>query len=261
MLKRMRSIVNCGLAAALALVLGCRNEESNAPPPRSTGGGAASGANMGDGGPRPRPPRDSGPDEDEDGGGETMDGGGEPIDGGVLPSECEEVPVVRIPENEVTSDVQASTTSPLDFEVSRLVGAWEGDCDAPVFRIELSGGECPNGNGHQLTFLVDAAAIRDGNFRLGLNSVLPEPNDIGVRIRYERPDGTDPEGEWGTCAGAEGTIDLLDDAPSTERLSELRSRFSLDLTACDDGTVPLQTVHGTFNVVMRRGLEDICPAM
>jgi hypothetical protein len=267
MLKCMRLIVNCLLVVTLALGLGCRNEESSAPPPPATGGSAATGASTGDGGMIPRPPRDSGMGEDEDGGGDPTDGGdpadggGEPIDGGVLPIECREVPIVRLPDQELGPEVEASTTSPLDFNVSRLVGVWEGDCDAAVFRVELSGGECPDGNGHRLTFLIDAAAIRDGNIRLGLNLILPEPNETGVRIRYVRPDGTEPEGEWGTCTDATGMLDLLDDAPSTEALSTLRARFSLDLTACGDMTAALQTVRGSFKVVMRRGLEDICPTM
>jgi hypothetical protein len=247
MLNGMRLLMHCLLAAALGLLLGCREKEPSAPRPPSTGGTAAT-----SGGVDPRPQRDSGAGDDRD-------AGGDRTDGGVLPSECREIPVVQVPESEIDSDTEASTTSPLDFEVSRLVGAWQGGCREPEFRVELSGGGCPGGNGHALTFLFDGAALRDGAIRLGLNSILPEPNDTGVRIRYVRPSRLDPEGEWGTCTAASGDIDLLGTAPSSEEGTRLEARFSLDLTACNDSTEGLQTLRGTFDVLMRRGLEDICP--
>jgi hypothetical protein len=89
--------------------------------------------------------------------------------------------------------------------------------------------------------------------------VEPEPNDLGVRIRYVRPDRLMPAGEWGTCAGVTGIIDLFGDEPNTTLRSTLEGTFTLELAACDDSEAPPQTVSGTFDVTLRRSLADYCP--
>jgi hypothetical protein len=247
MLKAMRCIMACVLVGLLAPASGCEDEQSNAPPPRSSGGGAV-GAVGTDGS---RPP----PDDDEDGGAAGAGGG----DSGMLPEECQNVPVVQIPADELPPGTEASTTAPTDFEVSRLVGSWQGGCEHPVFQVEMSEGGCPNGRDHALIFDIDAASLVDGSLRLGLNTLSPEPNDLGIRIRYVRPRSLTPSGEWGSCAGATGMFDVVGDAPSSEARSTLQLRFSLDLTACDGSASPLQTVSGTFLVMVRRSFRDVCP--
>ena len=249
----MRSVAACALAVLLGLGSGCKDEASNAPPPPSTGGGAT-GAIGFDGG--TRPPSDAGGGEDDEDG-----GGGEPgADSGVLPSECRNVTRVQVPVDEVPADTEASTSAPADFGVTRLVGTWEGGCEAPVFRIELSDGRCPDGRGHALTFLINDEALRDGSLRPGQN-LLDPPNDLGVAIRYVRPGRLSPAGEWGTCGEeVSGVIDLFGDEPSTVARSRLDATFSLELPTCDaDSDALPQTVSGTFSVTLRRGLAEYCP--
>jgi hypothetical protein len=250
MLKAMRCVMACVLALLLGPATGCKDEQSHAPPPRSSGGGAV--GSVGTGGSRPPPVDD---DEDEDGGAAGIGGG----DSGMLPAECQNVPVVQVPADELPPGTEASTTAPADFEVSRLVGSWQGGCEGPVFMVEMSEGDCPNGQDHALSFAINAASLVDGSLRLGLNTLGPEPNDVGIRIRYVRPEALTPNGEWGSCAGAAGMFDVVGEAPSSEAGSTLHIRFSLDLTACDGSDSALQTVTGTFLVMVRRSFTDVCP--
>lgn len=254
MLFVMRHVFACALPVLLALALACDDKESNAPPPPSTGGGAAHGSIGTDASTRPHPGH-----EDEDGGGSDEPADAGDRDSGVLAYECRGVPAVHVPPAELPPNTEASTTSPADLDVTRLVGAWQGECDAPEFHIVMSEGDCPNGRDHALTFMIDAASLRDGSLRLGLNSIEPEPNDVGVRVRYVRPAGLTPSGEWGTCAGADGLIDLLGEAPSTSAPSKLEGTFSLELTACDGSGAAPESVNGTFQVMVRRSLIDYCP--
>jgi hypothetical protein len=255
MLTVMRCVMACVLVGMLAPAIGCKDEQSDAPPPPSTGGAAV--GSVGSGG-RPSPPDD----EDEDGGAAGV-GGAAGIDGGadsgMLAEECQNVPPVQIPADELPPGVEASTSAPADFRVTRLVGSWRGGCAEPVFMVEMSEGDCPDGRDHALTFAIDAASLVDGSLRLGLNTLGPEPNDVGISIRYVRPPSRPPEGEWGSCADATGMFDLTGEEPSTESGSTLQMRFSLDLTACDGSESALQTVSGTFQVMVRRDFRDVCP--
>ena len=246
----MRPFLAFALMGLLGAAVGCDDKESDAPPPPSLGGGATGAVGTDSG----RPP----PDDDEDAGdpGEGDSGTG---DSGVLPYECRNVPVVEVPVEELPPGTEASTTSPSDFEVSRLVGSWQGGCDEPMFMVQLSEGDCPNGRDHALTFMIEAASLRDGSLRLGLNTIAPEPNDAGVVVRYVRPSPLTPAGEWGSCTGATGLIDLLGSAPATSEGSTLQATFTLELTACDDSDAPTQAVNGTFDVMVRRSLADYCP--
>jgi hypothetical protein len=149
---------------------------------------------------------------------------------------------------------------PVDLEVTRVETTWTGDCVAPVIRVTLSDGDCPSGDGHEVEVSIDAPAVADGTVRRGQNPLEPEPVAGGIRMRYRRPASLDPAtaGEWGTCAGVTGNVDFTQ-TPGTDGGAELRVRLQTQLAACDDVTVGVQVVNGSFDVTLIRGLDDLCP--
>lgn len=149
---------------------------------------------------------------------------------------------------------------PMDLSVTRVETAWTTDCAAPALRITLSDGRCPAGDGHEVEFLIDAAAIQHGRIGRGNHLIEAEPLDGGLRIRYRRPREVDPVGEgvWGTCFGATGSVDFML-APSVDRDTEFRVRFTTTLTPCDDKTEDTREVNGTLDVTIEDGLDDACP--
>jgi hypothetical protein len=245
----MRLIVGLGIVAGL---LGCGEEGSNAPAPPSTGGGGTSTV-----GGR----RDAGRPSDDDSG---MD---DPADedagpsAGIVPlrAECEEFEPVMFVGEDPPVDVVAATTLPVDFMVSRALTTWEDNCRRPQILIELSNGDCTVGRGHALRIWLETTAITDGSIGFGLNQPKPEPNNGGIRIRYTRPAPLTPRGDWGTCTGSLTMLDFTSEL-GTDRGARLQGRFILDLTPCDGSTNERQMVQGSFNVQLRRGLDDVCPS-
>jgi hypothetical protein len=195
---------------------------------------------------------DSGANVDDTDAGSTPDGGEGP-----LPFECTRIDPVTITSDEVTS--VTSTSSPVDFNITRQVATWRGDCPSPSLVVELSNGICPNGQGHELVFWFPSSSIADGQIAAGLNEINPDAIvGDGIRVRYTRPDHYSPVGTYGTCDGASGTISFYD-APDISRAMDLSARYELNLTACDDKLNPAQLVAGYFKVRVRRTLASVCP--
>jgi len=182
----------------------------------------------------------------------------------VLGIECANVPATTLGAD-LSGDFVTAIGSPTDFQVTRVVAAWEASCAKPSIRIALSDGACPSGHGHELTFRFAADAIGSGAIHGGLNTVVPDGDvvaDAGPRdnipIRYVRPSHLEPNGTWGTCAGSSGTLDLVGEV-DTKAGTLFQGRFDLQLTACDDSKNVGQDVTGTFSATLRRGLKDVCP--
>lgn len=207
-----------------------------------------------------RPPHKPGADDDAGAGdaGSPMflDAGGfEPVR-----RECKEQippdPLDMAPDGTFTN----ALSSPVDLGVSRVEATWDGDCIVPTIRITLSDGQCPLGKGHEVELQFDARAIADGKLTRGVHYLEPEPGKLDIRVRYRRPASLDPlgAGEWGTCLGVTGMIELPE-TPGVDARDELRGRFTMNLTPCDDVNVETRAVNGTFDVTLERGLDDVCP--
>jgi hypothetical protein len=240
-------IVLCVVTAAS----GCSKEDKK-PPPAPGGNGFQS---SGVGSRRDAGPKDSGGPVDAS----------LTIDASTIAGECTNVdPGDYVASNGgLASDgtVLTGAIAPSDFAVTRAVATWETSCIDPTILVELSDGKCPDGKQHKLQILLSANAI-DGatpTILIGQNTLQAEPDDNGIRVQYMRPNTLTPHGTWGSCTGMPGTIDFLSD-PSSARLSHLTGRFTLDLSACDGSEKADEFVNGTFNVILRRGREDVCPS-
>ena len=240
--------------ALIALALfGCKNHDDKAPPASGGDGYTASagGGSKRDGGQKPG--------ADEDGGEENPDAGGKP-----KVNECDNVKAMAfVPEDLQPGMFVNSISAPADLGVTRVKLTWEADCTNPVFRLELSDGECPNGSGHALVFRFPIRGIESGSIRAGQNTISPttgggEATVDGIDIRYVRPTRLSPSGTWGTCAGANGTVDIVGEL-SPNLFGTLQGRFDLELTDCTDKNLPLQAVMGTFSGTFRRILNNVCP--
>lgn len=252
-LKVLFLLVLCGVC-----VQACGEDEVSAPPGRSVGDGTDGGRDSG--GLNPFiPNRDSGGDDEEDGGeemdsGQSADAGG---DASVGPTRCRDVEVVP-PGTDPDPDMKFNmVTSPADLAISRASAAWNVSCTDPTLMITLSSGTCPDGDGHEITFFVPAEGVEDGAVVLGQN-VVTEDSTTQIRVRYTRPGRIDPDGEWGTCQGADGILDLVRQLELVEG-RRLEGEFAIDLTRCDDGDPSVRTIEGQFNVEIPASLKDICP--
>lgn len=240
-----------GLLLACVALFGC-GEERERPPPAAVSGGGRPGIGGGD-------DDAGGATSDEDAGSmpppAAADGGDGEFD--VLPGECDPVDLTSIGGDGTINEVSL----PVDFTVTRVESTWEGGCRNPTVRVTLSDGDCPHGNGHELVFSFEAEALDPERLLItgGQNAIRPEPDDVGLRIRYRRPDLLDPTGEWGTCTDAEGFVNFLE-IPSARRNDSLVATFQVDLTPCADGTEGTQMLVGEFNASLQRGLTDVCPA-
>jgi hypothetical protein len=198
--------------------------------------------------------RDAGPSGNEDDAGERPDAASD----APMPLECVRIDAVRYTSDEVPS--VTATSQPADFLVTRQAATWRDGCDSPTLAVELSNGICPNGQGHELEILLSVNAIQDGQIGLGLNLVEAEKDSMdGIRVRYTRPERYAPAGVYGTCEGASGQITFYD-APDVSSAMDLRARYELMLTPCDDSkSNPTQLVSGYFDVRVRRSLSSVCP--
>jgi hypothetical protein len=240
------------LALGLSLTplsLGCNSHQgNNAPPAPSSGGfakGTGSAAQQHDSG-------TAGTSSDDDAGNAGPMGDTPLI-------ECTDVdPAMFKGEDTPLGQFFNAISAPTDLVVTRVVATWEESCVQPTIRIEMSDGDCPKGKGHSLSFLLDAGAIAGGSIRRGVNTIIANPGSDGIQIRYVRPASLSPRGTWGTCTDASGTVEFPDDL-ATAAFSTLKARFDLELGTCDGSTNPVQTVSGTFNVLLRRGVAEVCP--
>jgi hypothetical protein len=252
---RMRLVMSWGVAICLGLSsAACSGDDGPAP--------RAPGAPTSPSGRSPRgglPPGDAGRPVDA---GDSDSGTGSPDPDPTAPvrRECAETAPARFTGEDPAVEPLATSTAPDDFAITRVLAAWDAgeDCSDPAFRIELSGGRCPDGDGHGLVFWFDADAIEDGEVGLGLNDIRPEPGN-GIQVRYYRHARLRPSGEWGTCTQASGTLTLRGDPPAVNRVATWRGTFMLELTACASDTTGVQQVIGSFNTTMRRRLDEVCP--
>jgi hypothetical protein len=143
------------------------------------------------------------------------------------------------------------------LSVTRSEAAWLEGCVQPILRITLSDGDCPNGEGHELTFFLPADGVENSNLVIGQNLIMEETL-TSIRVRYARPGRKPPSGVWGTCEDASGFLDIVPPLQLMEgRL--VQGNFMLDLTRCDDGTPSTQIVNGSFSAELPAGLGDVCP--
>jgi hypothetical protein len=227
----------------LAVVLSaCGDDEPKAPITPGGGPGQEFGETHKDGG---------GTVDDTDAGSTPDAGMGE----GPMPFECVRIDPVMFSSDEVPT--VTATTTPADFAITRQVGTWTGDCPSPSIVVELSNGNCPNGQGHELEFWFPANGIEDGNVSLGLNILDPDALN-GIRIRYTRPERYTAAGVYGDCGGATGTL-VFYDPPDVTRAMNLRAKYDLMLPPCDGKPNPVQAVSGYFDVRIRRALPMVCP--
>lgn len=246
-------LVLCGV-----VVQACGDDEGAAPPGRSVGDGRDGG-----GGSRPPPvipDRDAG-DGDEDGGGQMdTDSGADagPGDAGAGPMSCDDFEAIP-PGIDPNPDMNFNAIEqPTDFAATRASATWDIDnCSDPMLVVALSSGNCPDGDGHEIIFYVPAEGIEDGTVVLG-NNPIAEDAPGKIRVRYTRPTRVTPNGQWGTCDGASGTLDLLRNIDLIQG-RKLEANFLLELTRCDDGTPSVQTVEGQFNVEIPASIDKLCP--
>jgi len=236
------------LLGVAILVSACADESPTAPLAPSSGGRSSTTTVDSD---ASRPPSAT---EDDDA------GAGEAVLFRPVRNECVEVEAVDFmaEDSSTTGRFLNAVTFPEDFAVTRVVATWEGGCEVPTARISLSDGACPDGQGHEPSFLLSYNEVIDRTIYQGSNELMEESPVSGIRVRYERPHRLTPAGQWGTCLGVTGSVDLLGDL-LFEREELLQGRFQLELPPCDDGGNEQQSVAGTFSVTFERGLEQLCP--
>jgi hypothetical protein len=225
----------------MALAWACASSESKAPPAGGGGGTVLSGRT-----PSPSNNDDAGADPDDDAG----------SSGITVGLRCDNIEPATGAVDPDPGTLENEVTAPGDFTVTRLQTRWL--CDPDEIEITLSDGRCPNGRGHELVLTIDAAALEDGAVVGGQNVLMPEPDQLGLRLRYTRPFPAIPQGEWGTCAGASGTVDFLQE-PETRALSTIQARVVADLTACDESGAPPTSMAATIQALVPTARETACP--
>lgn len=203
----------------------------------------------------------------------TGDDGGVPGIGDVVFGECDFNDPV--PPEGTEAPIGTGFNTPDDFLVERVLTTWEGSCDNPVLRIEMSEGRCPNGTGHGAILLLEANKILDHTIITGMNYVGPDDNGNGISLRYVRGRRDPPQGEWGNCGTPVASPDAgVDSGPPAEfgflvffgdislsAGSELSARlaFKDSLADCTGMMNGPSGLSGAFVVKLQRGLEDVCP--
>jgi hypothetical protein len=252
-----RSVVAGALLAwGLLSAGGCKDEEGpsavsapNRPPtmrPAGSGGSEPP--------PPPPPAFDAGMDEEP-----MLDGGDFGLDSGQLGTECEDITAVPfIGEDSLDGQYANAIEEPTDLLATRIVGSWSGTCDPAAIKIEMSDGDCPDGEGHALTFLLDALSIREGVLGTGIHELAPDSAGGPIRVRYVRPTPLESAGMYGTCDGVVGNVNVAGEL-GTVRFDRLQARFEMELPPCDGSGLPAQSFLGTFNVELQRSLSTVCP--
>lgn len=243
----------CGLC-----LLACGDDSDDAGPTVSTNSGGRGG-------------RDAGPTGGSGGaggssgtGGRSGSGGsGEDDEDGGIPSTdlallCRDVdPAPLDVADRDPSMVYNGVFTPTDFEVTRSEAAWLEGCAQPILRVTLTDGGCPNGDGHELTFLIPADGVEESNVVIGQNLIKEESGFNSIRVRYTRPLRRQPDGVWGTCEDATGTLDIVGPL-QLEKGKLLQGNFTMDLTPCDDGDESVQTLMGSFSAEIPESLDVVC---
>jgi hypothetical protein len=238
---------------------GCSDDDS-APPPAPSGGGKGDRPTTGGSG---MVHRDAGGVvDDDDGGAITLDGG--IVGSGAAHGECYDVEPAAYMSDTTLGEYNNAIRSPSDFVITRVLATWDPRCSPATIVIALSGGHCPNGDGHELRFYIDAQAIVDGIVVPGVNVLLPEPSlptddQPPIRARYFRPERLMPSGDWGSCTKAAGMLSIRDELDVRD-LRTIQGAFELELTPCGSGASGTQTLIGTLNASMKRTLSVACPA-
>lgn len=236
----MRTLTAAFFLCVLAVACG---DERTAPPPPPPGGGTGGIGGIPFGGghhtTKDAGTADAGPDA------------GENLSGVFTLGEC-------------VDDTDFSTTSntlfmPTDLQLTRGYAHWIGSCGDAVLEIGLSDGDCPEGDGHELIFQIDADAItNDTLFIPGGNQLVTERPDVPISVRYVRPSDLTPTGLWGTCTGVSG--ELLIETLDTTKDTILKADFVMNLANCTTTTLPTAfTVNGSFSLQLARGLNQVCP--
>jgi hypothetical protein len=249
-LRNLLLLVLCGVS-----VQACGDDEGPARPGVSVGEGTDGGRDSG----IIRPIFPTGDGGDDDDGGEDVDPNSDAGDSGspAAPTRChnvEPVPPATDPDPSMNFNM---VTAPSDLTVTRAAATWDVNCMDPTLRVSLSSGSCPNGDGHEVTFFVPAEGVEDSTVVLGQNVIMTD-SPGRIRVRYTRPGRVNPDGEWGSCDGVVGTLDLIRQLDLIEG-RRLEGDFQIDLTRCDDGAPSIQVLEGSFNVEIPASLEDICP--
>ncbi|RLB52989.1 MAG: hypothetical protein DRJ42_13200 [Deltaproteobacteria bacterium] len=140
------------------------------------------------------------------------------------------------------------------FGVHRSYATWDGArCDVPTLVVGLTTGSCVPSVGERLVFSIRRDAIGTNLF-LGPNTIVAEPDDSGLTVRF-----TIVDEQWGTCLGsaAAGTVDFssLDSLPG----SRLTATYTLTLGDCREpfASAPVE-VTGSFDVPFEVAFDTIC---
>ena len=250
---QIRVVLAIALCVGGAWFLGCGSADTPsaaaAPgthPDRPDSGGTATQP------PPPPPPSDAGEPTP------AHDAGPFELDSGQQANECEEITAIPFIGEDTSGEYANAIEMPADLAATRIVGTWSGSCDPAAVKVEMSDGDCPDGDGHELIFLLDAASIREGVLGVGIHDLSADGMGSPIQVRYVRPAKLEPAGEWGTCEGVSGTLSISGE-PGVGRLDELQALFEMQLAPCDGSGQAAQTVRGTFHVMLRRALVDVCP--
>lgn len=240
----MRSASLLVLSPVAILVLAGCPDMVRAPPPPGLEGGIGDGAII-----PPPPRRDGGPGTD--GGPARTDGGGEDasVDGGRPPG-C--IPVEG-PTDPNRAAITLEDGSEFPFAVRSAFATWRCFVAAePVLLVGLTDGTCTPTSGEQLVFALDKTLM------VAPYEVVPETGSSDlITARFYAPRAGSPgSDEWGTCAGATGTLELAEFGlvPGTV----LTGSYDLTLTDCQGTSLPPVRVMGSFAVPLDFGEDAIC---
>lgn len=235
----------------LCLTLACKEEREPAPRVPTSGGNSTSqGPRDASTGDAARPVADSGRDDDG---------------GGVFPLdfECSQFKVAASAgESPSTGRYLNAVDEPPDFKVTRGLATWDITCTPPTIVLALSTGDCPEGAGHELEFALDATAIQAGVISPGQNAIESESIGKTLRVRYVRPRGLSPSGVWGTCAEVPptGGVTIRDERLGVGYGARFEALFQMTLSPCDVSANPAIQVEGSFDLQLRRSIDEVCPA-
>jgi hypothetical protein len=169
---------------------------------------------------------------------------------------CERVAAMPALDGDAPS--ATAVEAPADFSVTRQGLYWDGTCEQPNLTVQLSDGNCPNGNGHELDITFSLNDIQDGAVHGGDNDIVADVDARGIKVRYTRPKRLSPTGTWGTCGSVTGILIFLE-APDITSGSELQAHYQFTLAPCDGTDNANFDVAGEFKVLLRHSLNELCP--
>lgn len=242
--------VRLAAAGLLCLTSACKEERDQAPRVPTSGGMSVSvkkpdASTLDAAG----PVRDAGLDEDA----------------GPLPLEveCDDVPVADFAgESPATGRYLNAVDDPEDFRVTRTLATWGPTCSPPTIVLVMSDGACPDGRGHELEFSFDATAIQSGLISTGQNNLESDSISKILRVRYQRPRGLTPDGVWGTCSDVPPSMGLTirDTRLGVGYGARFEATFEMTLGSCDDSENAPLLIQGSFDMRLRRSIDEVCPS-